>query len=600
MLRESGSASAARASRVAAAAGLPSPSRCETTPVPLVDAALGGVVLRHRAPLPPAGGPSARPAAHRPLRPPRRGPAEQHAPTITRRAHVVGIPVAVAAPGLEVRPFRALTYRQRDPGHLARVSSPAYDLVTPAGRDRLADADPHNIVRLILPRVDRPAAGADRAARARPSRPPHTLAALARRRRPRAGRRSRRCGSTSCSPPDGGSGDRRLARRGRAAAGRVRRGAPARGHLSRRGRGPPRPAGRDRHRPRADRPRPRPRPEVAELTARARQGDPDPGGAGHRRRAAPAVAGDRRRRCWPRLTEALRPHRRRHRRRPPPLRRRPRPLARRAAAGTGSDAILALVTPMGPGGLRVDADPPGRARPRLRRRTWPTARQGFRVTEVPVGDVGPDAVVRGRSHRWLATPAEPGFLRHRRPPARRSSTDPSEAVLAAVPAEAPPAWRGLDVVLAHHGLLARLWQRPDDPESVLIAHSVEEARRGPRATARGVALLLRAPSPGRRRRGRPRRRPDAPEVDAVRAEAADRAGAPARSRTDRPAARRHAVRSAELAGRPRAPSGRGGSSPRRPTRCRCRCARTGAAARPRPRRRRPAARAATRRCSARS
>jgi Flp pilus assembly protein TadD len=32
------------------------------------------------------------------------------------------------------------------------VSSPAYDLVTPAGRDRLADADPHNIVRLILPR----------------------------------------------------------------------------------------------------------------------------------------------------------------------------------------------------------------------------------------------------------------------------------------------------------------------------------------------------------------------------------------------------------------------------------------------------------------
>ena len=62
------------------------------------------------------------------------------------------------ATGLEVRPFRALTYRQRDPGHLARVSSPAYDLVTPADRDDLAAADPHNIVRLILPRVD-PAAG---------------------------------------------------------------------------------------------------------------------------------------------------------------------------------------------------------------------------------------------------------------------------------------------------------------------------------------------------------------------------------------------------------------------------------------------------------
>jgi len=63
-----------------------------------------------------------------------------------------------SATGLDFRPFRALTYRQRDSEHLARVSSPAYDLVTPSGRDRLADADPHNIVRLILPRVD-PGAG---------------------------------------------------------------------------------------------------------------------------------------------------------------------------------------------------------------------------------------------------------------------------------------------------------------------------------------------------------------------------------------------------------------------------------------------------------
>ena len=37
-----------------------------------------------------------------------------------------------------MRPFRALTYRDHEPGHLARVSSPAYDLVTAAGRDRLA------------------------------------------------------------------------------------------------------------------------------------------------------------------------------------------------------------------------------------------------------------------------------------------------------------------------------------------------------------------------------------------------------------------------------------------------------------------------------
>lgn len=58
------------------------------------------------------------------------------------------------AAGLEVRPFRALTYSSPDPAHLARVTSPAYDLVTAAGWDRLADSDPHNIVRLILPQVD--------------------------------------------------------------------------------------------------------------------------------------------------------------------------------------------------------------------------------------------------------------------------------------------------------------------------------------------------------------------------------------------------------------------------------------------------------------
>src|SRR3954468_14871127 len=61
------------------------------------------------------------------------------------------------ATGLEVRALRALSYLGSDPEHLAPVSSPAYDLVTPAGRDRLAEADPHNIVRLILPRVDRSA-----------------------------------------------------------------------------------------------------------------------------------------------------------------------------------------------------------------------------------------------------------------------------------------------------------------------------------------------------------------------------------------------------------------------------------------------------------
>jgi hypothetical protein len=95
--------------------------------------------------------------------------------------------------------------------------------------------------------------------------------------------------------------------------------------------------------------------------------------------------------------------------------------------------------------------------------------------------------------RWLATPEESGFLvtdGHR----LHRLTNPSADVLAAVPSEAPAAWRGLDVVLAHHGLLAHLWQRGDDPESVLIAHTAEEAVRAAVDRA-GVALLLRAPSP---------------------------------------------------------------------------------------------------------
>jgi hypothetical protein len=71
---------------------------------------------------------------------------------------------------------------------------------------------------------------------------------------------------------------------------------------------------------------------------------------------------------------------------------------------------------------------------------------------------------------------------------------PTAEVLTAVPPEAPAAWRGLDVVLAHHGLLGHLWGRSDDPESAVIAHSVDEALRTARERA-GLALLLRSPSP---------------------------------------------------------------------------------------------------------
>jgi uncharacterized protein (DUF1015 family) len=159
-------------------------------------------------------------------------------------------------------------------------------------------------------------------------------------------------------------------------------------------------------------------------------------------------------------------------------------------AGRGSDAVLALVTPMGAGGLRVE--PIHRVLPELALDdALAAAARGFRVTPLPVAD-GPTAAERV-IRAWLADPAEGGLLLSDGVRVVRLA-DPSAEVLAAVPAEAPAAWRSLDVVLAHTGLLDRLLQRTDDPGSVLIAHDVTEALR--LATERaGVALLLRAPSP---------------------------------------------------------------------------------------------------------
>ncbi|MQA94094.1 MAG: DUF1015 family protein [Streptosporangiales bacterium] len=63
-------------------------------------------------------------------------------------------PPGDGAGGLRLRPFRGLRY---DPAHvsdLASVTSPPYDVVGPAAMRRLMAADPHNVVRLILPQED--------------------------------------------------------------------------------------------------------------------------------------------------------------------------------------------------------------------------------------------------------------------------------------------------------------------------------------------------------------------------------------------------------------------------------------------------------------
>ncbi|PRY49104.1 uncharacterized protein (DUF1015 family) [Geodermatophilus tzadiensis] len=393
--------------------------------------------------------------------------------------------------GLDVRSFRALTYSHRDPGHLARVSSPAYDLVTPDGRARLAATDPHNVVRLILP-GGTPAAGsagapttgvpAGRDAGGPAERAAHLLRAweaegvlvrddtaalwlyeLAPARGPAT------VGWLGAVSVDG-------ARRAvlphedtfpAAVEGRRALLAATATDLE------PIVLAHD------------PEPEVAELTQAARTGPPamevtDADGVRHR--------------LWRVTAEET-------------LRRLSAALGRTGAViadghhrfaaaqalhrtHPGGDCrVLALLTPMGTGGLRVEAI--HRVVPDLPLdRAAASARRGFAVTEVPVpGQAGGVAAILaglqgGSSGGYLLTDG------HR----LLQLTDPSPEVRATVPAEAPDAWRRLDVVLATTGLVGALWGRPDDPESLLVAHDVPEALRLARERA-GVALLLRPPSP---------------------------------------------------------------------------------------------------------
>lgn len=64
-----------------------------------------------------------------------------------------------AGQGLRLIPFRGLRYVPERVGSLAAVTSPPYDVVVrPDGLHHLESADPHNIVRLILPQADSAAA----------------------------------------------------------------------------------------------------------------------------------------------------------------------------------------------------------------------------------------------------------------------------------------------------------------------------------------------------------------------------------------------------------------------------------------------------------
>ena len=56
--------------------------------------------------------------------------------------------------GLVLAPFRGLRYAQDRVSGLAEVTSPPYDVIAHEAEDHLLASDPHNIVRLILPRQD--------------------------------------------------------------------------------------------------------------------------------------------------------------------------------------------------------------------------------------------------------------------------------------------------------------------------------------------------------------------------------------------------------------------------------------------------------------
>ncbi|MGY1673779.1 DUF1015 domain-containing protein [Geodermatophilus sp. SYSU D00710] len=395
------------------------------------------------------------------------------------------------ATGLDVRPFRALTYRQRDPGHLARVSSPAYDLVTPDGAERLAAADPHNIVRLILPGgtsgpgtagATGPAAAGDVAARAA-----GTLHAWERAGvlvlddRPAMWRYEMRPAE---GPPTvgwlgavavAGSGGRAVLPHEdtfpAAVEGRRALLAATATDLE------PIVLAHDTE------------PEVAALTAAAGAGAPDlevvdADGVAHRlwRVTDPDVLG--------RLQEALARtgaviadgH---HRYAAAQALHRTHP----RGDCQGDCRILALLTPMGAGGLRVE--PIHRVVPDLTlQHAGEAAARGFTVTEVPA-EADPLAVAAAA--RPLLGTLDDGFLVTDGRRLLRLS-DPTPEVRATVPAEAPPSWRRLDVVLATAGLVTALWGRADDPGSLLVAHDLPEAVRLAGARA-GVAVLLRPPSP---------------------------------------------------------------------------------------------------------
>jgi uncharacterized protein (DUF1015 family) len=409
-------------------------------------------------------------------------------------------PVASPAGGLEIRPFRAMTYRERDPDRLARMSSPAYDLVAPAERERLAAGDPHNIVRLILPRVDPrpPAEGTptevevQRAAAAAAVRRAAAAAAVLRRWRASGVLQQDTEPALwlyELRPPDGVP--------------------PTRGWLAAVALPPP---GSPVIMPHEDTYPPAvegrrallsatgtdlepivlahdPAPELSGLSDEVQAGEPrlaltDGDAVQHRlwrttdpdRLAAVAAVLGRTRAVIADGHHRYAAAQANHSDHP---------------GRTGSDAVLALLTPLGAAGPRVE--PIHRVVPGLALDTAiEAAAGGFVVVELPLPARGPSGV-SAVARDWLRHEGRREFLITDGARLLRLA-DPAPAVLAAVPQDAPAVWRSLDVVLAQEGLLRGRWSRGAGTFDVQPAHSLSEALRGA-VESRGVAVLMRPPTP---------------------------------------------------------------------------------------------------------
>ncbi len=49
-----------------------------------------------------------------------------------------------------IAPFRGSTYNFKDPGDISRLMAPPYDVISEEEQEKYHEADPYNIIRLIL------------------------------------------------------------------------------------------------------------------------------------------------------------------------------------------------------------------------------------------------------------------------------------------------------------------------------------------------------------------------------------------------------------------------------------------------------------------